>query len=206
MNHFENATEKYFQVYLLSFSNIMFVSTGALCIHLRGFISDTVLTIAFRDLQGMCNGLCSLLHGGREISETLLSMQKIFNLEKAPQELPVSPAGSTEITPPSDWPTKGAIEFKNVDLRYRPNNLKALSRLSFKAEAGHKIGVVGRSGCGKSTMCLALTRIVEICGGTVLVDGVEVSKVNLDKVREKITVIPQDPVIFEGTIKFNLDP
>jgi ABC-type multidrug transport system fused ATPase/permease subunit len=131
----------------------------------------------------MCNGLSTIVNELQSITDPLLAVQKLYNLEKAPQELPVSPAGSTEITPPSDWPTKGAVEFKDVDLRYRPELDKTLIGLSFKAEAGHKIGVVGRSGCGKSTMCLALTRIVEICGGTVLVDGVEVSKVNLDKVR-----------------------
>jgi len=75
-------------------------------------------------------------------------------------------------------------------LRYRPDLDMVLTGLSFKAEAGHKIGVVGRSGSGKSTMCLALNRIVEICGGAVTIDGVDVSKVNLNKVRDKITVIP----------------
>jgi ABC-type multidrug transport system fused ATPase/permease subunit len=81
-----------------------------------------------------------------------------------------------------------------------------LDQLSFKVKPGTKTGVVGRTASGKSTMCLALTRIVEIAGGSVTIDGLEASKVNLHKLREKITVIPQDPVIFEGTIRFNLDP
>lgn len=85
-------------------------------------------------------------------------------------------------------------------MKYRPELDPTLTGLSFKAEAGHKIGVVGRTASGKSTMCLALTRIVEIYGGSVIVDGIEVSKVSLNKVREKITVIPQDPVIFDATI------
>lgn len=118
----------------------------------------------------------------------------------------VSPEGATEITPPSDWPQKGKINFKNVKLRYRPDTELVLTDLSYTAEAGHKVGIVGRTGCGKSTMGLALSRIVEIEGGLVEIDGVEVSKVDLTLVRSKITVIPQDPVIFNGTLKFNLDP
>jgi ABC-type multidrug transport system fused ATPase/permease subunit len=65
---------------------------------------------------------------------------------------------------------------------------------------------VGRTGAGKSTMCLVLSRIIELESGTISIDGVEASKVSLEKLREKITVIPQDPVIFDGTLKFNLDP
>jgi len=138
--------------------------------------------------------------------ETLLAVQKLLRLSETTMELPVSPKDADEIIPPADWPTKGAIEFNDVQLKYRPELDPTLTGLSFKAEAGHKIGIVGRTASGKSTMCLALTRIVEICGGSITVDGIEVSKVNLDKVREKITVIPQEPVIFDSTIKFNLDP
>lgn len=82
-----------------------------------------------------------------------------------------------------------------------------LKGLSFKVAPGTKTGIVGRTASGKSTTCLALTRIVEIEeGGTVTIDGLEAAKVDLHKLRSKITVIPQDPVIFDGTVKFNLDP
>jgi len=69
-----------------------------------------------------------------------------------------------------------------------------------------KVGVVGRTGAGKSTICLALSRIVELCAGSIEIDGVDISKVPLAKLREKVTVIPQDPTLFAGTLRFNLDP
>jgi len=107
---------------------------------------------------------------------------------------------------PKDWPTGGAISFKNVDLRYRPNCDLVLEKLSFDTKAGHKVGVVGRTGSGKSTFCLALCRIMEIDSGEVKIDNISAGSVELTHLRSKITVIPQDPIIFDGTLKFNLDP
>ena len=76
----------------------------------------------------------------------------------------------------------------------------------FKAEAGERIGVVGRTGAGKSTICLSLSRIVEIIEGQILIDGVDIKSVQIEYLRSCITVIPQDPCIFSGTLRFNLDP
>lgn len=81
-----------------------------------------------------------------------------------------------------------------------------LNGLTFKAKPGEKIGVVGRTGAGKSTICLSLSRIVEIAEGIILIDNVDISKVELSYLRSKITVIPQDPTMFTGTLRFNLDP
>jgi len=91
-------------------------------------------------------------------------------------------------------------------LRYRPNTELCLCSLSFEVEAGTKVGVVGRTGAGKSTMSMALTRIVEICGGSIEIDGVNISEIDINQVRDKITVIAQDPTLFTGTIRFNVDP
>ena len=73
-------------------------------------------------------------------------------------------------------------------------------------EGGQKIGIVGRTGAGKSTMCLVMSRIIELTEGAVEIDGIPSASVDLKTLRKKITVIPQDPVIFSGTLKFNLDP
>ncbi len=91
-------------------------------------------------------------------------------------------------------------------LRYRPTTDIVLDKLTFLAKPGEKIGVVGRTGAGKSTICLSLSRIVEIVEGSILIDGVDISKVELAYLRSKITVIPQDPTMFTGTLRFNLDP
>ena len=98
------------------------------------------------------------------------------------------------------------MSFKNVSLRYRPTTEIVLNKLSFDVEKAEKIGVVGRTGAGKSTICLAISRIVEIFKGQILIDGIDIHKLPLDEVRRRITVIPQDPTMFTGTLRFNLDP
>jgi len=91
-------------------------------------------------------------------------------------------------------------------VRYRPETDIVLKGLSFDVSARHKVGVVGRTGAGKSTLSLVLSRILEVESGSVSIDGVNIANVDLNKLRDKITVIPQEPVIFRDTIKFNLDP
>ena len=105
-----------------------------------------------------------------------------------------------------NWPHDSSIEFRDFSLRYRPDTDLVLRNLSFKIEPKQKIGVVGRTGAGKSTICLALWRIVEADSGQILIDGVDISKISLQNLREKIAIIPQDPTLFEGTLRFNLDP
>lgn len=106
-----------------------------------------------------------------------------------------------------DWPEEGEVNFVDVSLKYRPPTTETVLRnLSFKVEPGTKIGVVGRTGAGKSTICLSLSRIVELFGGKIEIDGVDIAKIDLNKLRQKVTVIPQDPTLFTGSLKFNLDP
>jgi len=81
-----------------------------------------------------------------------------------------------------------------------------IRNLTFTAEPGMKVGIVGRTGAGKSTLGLTLSRIMELESGAILIDGVDISKVDLHLLRSKVTVIPQDPTLFTGTLRFNIDP
>ena len=104
------------------------------------------------------------------------------------------------------WPTFGQVTFRDVELRYRPKTDLVLKKLSFEIEGGHKIGIVGRTGAGKSTISLALTRIVELEAGCIEIDGRNISNMKMDELREHITIIPQDSTLFTGTLRFNIDP
>jgi ABC-type multidrug transport system fused ATPase/permease subunit len=88
------------------------------------------------------------------------------------------------------WPEEGKIVFDKVNLRYRPNTEIILRDLSFEVRPREKIGVVGRTGAGKSTICLSLSRIVEIASGAINIDGVNISELPLNELRRRITVIP----------------
>ena len=106
----------------------------------------------------------------------------------------------------SDWPAAGAIEFRDVRLRYADGLPLALAGLELSVAGGEKLGVVGRTGAGKSTVLVALFRLVEPCGGSVLVDGTDVGRVGLKALRSSLAMIPQEAVLIEGTAGENLDP
>lgn len=93
-----------------------------------------------------------------------------------------------------------------MSLRYRPDTDLVLKNVNFNIEGGMKVGVVGRTGAGKSTIALTLSRILELESGSIEIDGVDISKVGLQRLRNKVTMIPQDPTLFKGTLRFNIDP
>lgn len=105
-----------------------------------------------------------------------------------------------------EWPERGHLEFENVSLRYRPDTELVLKELTFTVEKGQRIGIVGRTGAGKSTICLCLSRILELSEGSIHIDGVNISDLDLKDLRSRITVIPQDPTMFNGSLRYNLDP
>ncbi|QIW98391.1 hypothetical protein AMS68_003909 [Peltaster fructicola] len=108
--------------------------------------------------------------------------------------------------PPSDWPNKGSVEFRDYCARYRSDFDLVLRDISFKITAGEKVGVVGRTGAGKSSMALALFRALEAERGQILIDDMDISTIGLQDLRENIVMVPQDPTLFTGTIRNNLDP
>jgi len=107
---------------------------------------------------------------------------------------------------PSNWPARGAVVFENVQLRYRDGLPLALKDASFEMAPSDKVGVVGRTGAGKSSLFIALFRLVDVCGGRVLVDGVDTSTLGLTMLRRRLCLIPQDAVLMQGTGKMNCDP
>ncbi|GAA0146210.1 ATP-binding cassette [Lithospermum erythrorhizon] len=108
--------------------------------------------------------------------------------------------------PPPGWPSEGSIRFENVVLRYRPELPPVLHGITFTIPPTDKVGIVGRTGAGKSSMLNALFRIVELERGKILIDGYDISKFGLTDLRRVLGIIPQSPVLFSGTVRFNLDP
>jgi ABC-type multidrug transport system fused ATPase/permease subunit len=124
------------------------------------------------------------------------------NIEsEAPSEIPEKdpPAGS--------WPTEGAIQFRNASMRYRDGPL-VLKGVTLDVKPGEKVGVCGRTGSGKSSLMISLFRISELetDGGAILIDGVNTSEIGTTSLRKNLSIIPQDPIMFSNTIRYNLDP
>ncbi|KZC10716.1 Multidrug resistance-associated protein 5, partial [Dufourea novaeangliae] len=128
------------------------------------------------------------------ISHYLRTLQKEGVLNKSP------------VSPSDEWPAHGKLEFHKVQLSYRTELAPVLHNISFTINAGEHIGIVGRTGAGKSSLIVALFRLVEISAGKIKIDGVDIAKMNLESLRSKLSIIPQDPVLFSGTVRSNLDP
>ncbi|KAL9101333.1 MAG: hypothetical protein Q9163_003401 [Psora crenata] len=111
-----------------------------------------------------------------------------------------------EARPPGGWPSQGAIQFCNYTTRYRPELDPVLRDLTFNILPGERVGIVGRTGAGKSSLALALFRGLEAESGKILIDDLNIGLIGLQDLREAITIVPQDPTLFTGTLRSNLDP
>lgn len=121
-----------------------------------------------------------------------------------------SSSSATSLSHPSQvtqsWPSKGELHLDNVCLRYREGLPLVLDRVTLTIKSKEKVGIVGRTGAGKSSLVTAILRMVEMESGSILIDGVDITGIGLNALRSRIAVIPQDPVLFSGSIRSNLDP
>jgi ATP-binding cassette subfamily C (CFTR/MRP) protein 1 len=135
----------------------------------------------------------------------LASIERCDSFTHVVQEAPSIQKGDENLRK-IGFPQYGKLSFVNYSARYRPDTELALKNLNLIIQPHEKIGVVGRTGSGKSTLCLCVFRILEPSSGKILIDDIDISKIGLKVLREIITVIPQDPTLIEGTLKDNLDP
>ena len=133
----------------------------------------------------------------------MVSMERCLKYTTIQSELPRTREIDSALP---TWPSYGRIKFVNYSVRYRPDTELVLKNLNFDVRPGEKVGVVGRTGSGKSTLCLALFRLLEPSLGTILIDDVDISEIGLKKLRSSLTIIPQDPTLMQGTLKYNIDP
>ncbi|XP_024018043.1 putative ABC transporter C family member 15 [Morus notabilis] len=133
----------------------------------------------------------------------MISVERIIQYSKIPSEAPLLLEDSR---PPNNWPEVGEICFNNLHIRYAEHLPSVLKNISCTFPGKKKIGVVGRTGSGKSTLIQAIFRIVEPREGSIIIDGVDICKIGLHDLRSRLSIIPQDPTMFEGTVRGNLDP
>jgi len=139
-----------------------------------------------------------------EIVNQMISVERVAGYTQLPSEAPlITEADARHPT----WPSKGSLQCKNLQVRYRQDLPPALKQISFEVAGGERIGCVGRTGSGKSSLIQTLIRILEPEFGTMTIDGVDISTLGLHKLRHNISVIPQSPVLFSGSsVRENIDP
>ncbi|XP_051222905.1 ABC transporter C family member 3 [Lolium perenne] len=137
------------------------------------------------------------------LENKIISVERILQYISIPEEPPLSMSGDKL---PYNWPSEGVIELHNLHVRYAPQLPFVLKGLTVTFPGAMKTGIVGRTGSGKSTLIQALFRIVDPTIGQILVDGVDVCTIGLHDLRSRLSIIPQDPTMFEGTVRSNIDP
>ncbi|XP_066908740.1 multidrug resistance-associated protein 1 isoform X2 [Halyomorpha halys] len=138
-----------------------------------------------------------------EVESNIVAVERIEEYCNTPQEAPWY-ITTSNVT--ADWPQEGKVDFVDYTVRYREGLDLVLKGINISIKGGEKIGIVGRTGAGKSSVTLSLFRIIEAAGGKILIDGVDVSTLGLHTLRSRLTIIPQDPVLFSGSLRMNLDP
>ncbi|KAJ5536597.1 Metal resistance protein YCF1 [Penicillium frequentans] len=138
-----------------------------------------------------------------EVETNIVSVERVLEYANLPSE---APEVIFKHRPAIGWPAQGAVSFKNYSTRYREGLDLVLKNINLDIKPHEKIGVVGRTGAGKSSLTLALFRLIEPTGGNISIDGLDVSTIGLFDLRGRLAIIPQDPAMFEGTLRDNLDP
>ncbi|KAJ3115025.1 hypothetical protein HK100_001489 [Physocladia obscura] len=143
----------------------------------------------------------------RQYTDSEVQLVSIERLHYYATKVDTEAAGVIESNrPAADWPNAGIVEFKNVSMRYQLGLPLVLNGISLKTKKHEKIGVVGRTGSGKSSLMLSIFRIIEIESGEIIIDGIPTKSIGLKDLRLRLSIIPQDPVLFSGSVRLNLDP
>ncbi|PWA86308.1 multidrug resistance-associated protein 3 [Artemisia annua] len=137
------------------------------------------------------------------LENKIISVERILQYSSIPSEPPLVIESNR---PDDQWPSQGEVDIRHLQVRYAPHMPLVLRGLTCTFSGGKKTGIVGRTGSGKSTLIQTLFRLVEPAAGQILIDGVNISTIGLHDLRSRLSIIPQDPTMFEGTIRSNLDP
>lgn len=182
---------------------LLVVTSSLVLLHRQ--LDVAMIGLAFSYSLKIAANLEGIIRSLARIETVMISPERIQEYIEIEQEAPYR---IPMMDPPAqlEWPSTGSILFDKVSFRYQPRGDLVLRSLSFSVAGGQKIGVVGRTGAGKSSLAMALFRISELTSGRVLIDGVDVATIGLKTLREKLSIIPQSPVLFKGSLRAYLDP
>ncbi|KAH9101478.1 hypothetical protein AeMF1_021801 [Aphanomyces euteiches] len=185
-------------------SAIVVAAVAFQCVNSKGSIDVATAGIALTYAAQLSGFLSRAVMGHAEVSEHMTSVERLLQYAALKEESHIT--RQLTCNPCKSWPRHGRLAFEQYSMRYRDNLDLVLKDVSFTVEAGEKIGICGRTGSGKSSLMVALFRTVDAASGCVRIDNVDIATVDLPTLRSRLTIIPQDPVLFSGTLRFNLDP
>lgn len=198
------ANQRWLAIHLDMVACLMVLLVAFLCVFRVFHISAASVGLLLSYILQIASQLSMVVRMYTQVENEMNSVERIceyaFDL---PQEAPLH---ISETTPRESWPETGTIRFENASLAYRPGLPLVLKNMNLDIKPTEKIGICGRTGAGKSSIMTALFRLAELSNGKIEIDGLDISKIGLNDLRSKLLIIPQDPVLFGGSIRKNLDP
>ena len=165
-------------------------------------ISPGLVGFSLANATGFGETILYLVRTLNELEIELNSFERVMQYANLPSE----PHPTEQGKPPAAWPTDGDVVVKDLSVKYALDGPKVLSNISFSIKSKERIGICGRTGSGKSTLCLTLLRFTNKVGGSIIINGIDIDNINLEDLRDRVSIIPQDAILFSGTIRSNLDP
>lgn len=198
------ATQRWLCVHLDTIAAVFALIISLLCVTNQFNISASSTGLLLNYVIQIVGLLSLTIRAMTQVENEMNSVERLHSYAfSLPQEAAYNKPKSR---PPREWPMAGYIQFNNVSLRYRPNLPLVLKDLNFGVYPGEKLGICGRTGAGKSSIMTGIYRLNELDSGSITIDGLDISEMGLRDLRSKLLIIPQDPVLFCGTIRKNLDP
>ncbi|XP_040463337.1 canalicular multispecific organic anion transporter 1 isoform X3 [Falco naumanni] len=168
----------------------------------KGTLEGGIVGLSVSSALNVTQTLNWLVRTSSELETNIVAVERVHEYTKVKNEAP----WVTEKRPPPGWPSRGEIQFIDYKVRYRPELDLVLQEITCTIGSTEKVGVVGRTGAGKSSLTNCLFRVLEPAGGTIIIDEVDIATIGLHDLRQNLTIIPQDPILFTGTLRMNLDP
>ncbi|KAJ8688624.1 hypothetical protein QAD02_024419 [Eretmocerus hayati] len=195
--------DRWLAVRLETMGNILVFFAALFAVIARDTVNAGLVGLAVTSALQVTQLLSWIVRMTSDVETNIVAVERLKEYSETPQE---AAWHASENNPSSGWPERGSVEFRGLKLRYREGLELVLKGLNLSVNGGEKVGIVGRTGAGKSSLTIALFRIVEAADGQILIDNVDISKLGLHALRSRLTIIPQDPVLFSGSLRINLDP
>lgn len=196
------SNQRWLSVRLDCIGNLLVLTTGILVVTSRFNVSPSIAGLVLSYILSIVMMIQFTVRQLAEVENAMNATERLHYYGTQLEE--EAPLHRKEVR--KSWPEKGEIVFDQVQMRYREGLPLVLQGFDIKVEGGERIGIVGRTGAGKSSIMSTLFRLVELSGGTISIDGVNIATVGLYDLRSRLAIIPQDPTLFRGTIRSNLDP
>ena len=196
------ANQRWLSVRLDAIGNLLVFTTGILVVTSRFNVPPSIGGLVLAYILAIVQMIQFTVRQLAEVENAMVSTERLYYYGTELDEEP--PLHLKNV--PESWPQKGEIVFDDVHMRYRDDLPLVLQGLNMTVQGGERLGIVGRTGAGKSSIMSTLFRLVELSGGSISIDGINIAQVGLKDLRTRLAIIPQDPTLFRGTIRSNLDP